>query len=346
MPLVLRIAAFAFLMFGVSACGETSNVLTAGTPAPATTRAPLTTPAVAGLFTPQPGSAFFGAFVNTTGLLNGSTPEDVALVEQQLGRQLLLHMTYLAFTESLSNNKLLDDFVNYRVPIVSWNCQYPDATIASGQYDLQINLAATQAKNFGGPMFVSYFWSPNLPTSSMQDLATSRLGCWSPEAGDLPKQIVSPTQFIAAWQHIHSIFDKVGATNVIWLWIVSSDPNSVAAMPYYPGNQWVDWVGMNSFDSNGGSFSSTFSNLYSTLAPLNKPIMISQTGAVAAQQQSFFSSAVPTLQSQFPLVKAFCYYDSVDYIINENADWRVSAAAFPAFAALANSPYMAGTYAH
>jgi hypothetical protein len=102
MPLVLRIAAFAFLMFGVSACGETSNVLTAGTPAPATTRAPLTTPAVAGLFTPQPGSAFFGAFVNTTGLLNGSTPEDVALVEQQLGRQLLLHMI-LSITASRSS---------------------------------------------------------------------------------------------------------------------------------------------------------------------------------------------------------------------------------------------------
>ncbi len=303
-------------------------------------------PAVAGLFTPRPGSIYFGAYVNTTGLLGGNTPADAADVEAQLGRLLTLHMQYLTFYGSLSGNKLLDDYEHFRVPVISWNCQYPNAQIASGQWDAQLEIAAAQAKNFGAPVFLRYMWDPNLPDTAMSGgyAALDRTPCWDPSEGDLPKGIFSPSEFIAAWQHVHTVFQNAGATNVIWVWTFSNNPAAQPPMPYYPGSQWVDWVGMDAYDVNGGSFSGTFSSAYATLAALNKPIMIAETGALAAQQPAFFSGAVPALKASFPAVKAFVYYDGINYIQAVNQDWRVSTSAFPAFSAFANDPYMGAQY--
>lgn len=34
---------------------------------------------------------------------------------------------------------------------------------------------------------------------------------WGPQNND-------PSEFVAAFRHVHDVFDSVGASNVIWIW--------------------------------------------------------------------------------------------------------------------------------
>ncbi|MDQ2865154.1 MAG: hypothetical protein M3R51_02900 [Candidatus Eremiobacteraeota bacterium] len=330
----------------LAACGMGSSPGNTSSPTPGPTRTPLASPVVAGSFLPPAGTRYFGAYVNSTGLVGGNTPADTAQLEAQLNRPLALHMQYEQFTANFSGRALQDDFANYRVPIVSLNCGAPNSQIANGTYDATLQLKALEAKNFGWPVFVRYMWDVNLPSTLLGRSGSNN--CWSdPAQGgtDLPNHVFSPTQFIAAWQHIRTIFAQAGATNVIWLWTVSSSPLGTSNfLQYYPGASQVDWVGMDAYDTANGDFASTFAPTYAQLATLNKPVMISETGAQAPQQNAFFSNAVPTMNAQFPLVKAFVYYDAIDYVTGQNQDWRVTSSSFPAFISFANDPSMAAKY--
>lgn len=339
-------AAIVLFVLALAGCGEGSNGPGSfATSSPTAVRTPMAAPVVAGLFTPAPGSIYFGAYVNTSGLIGGGTPADTADLEAELNRTLTLHTQFITFPGSLSGSRILDDYMHFRVPVIAWNCEYPDVQIASGQWDTQIAQSAAQAKGFGAPMFVSFFPDANLPNTSepQPGAGGNRVRCWDGKT-DQRDGDFSPTEFIAAWQHVHTMFVNAGATNVIWVWITSADPAAQAPMQYYPGDQFVDWVGMDAFDLNGGSFASTFAAPYAALSGIGKPMMIANTGVSGAAQQQFFSAGAAALKSQFPQIKAFLYYDGVDYSNTENQDFRVAPSAFTSFSAFANDPYLAGSY--
>jgi hypothetical protein len=91
------------------------------------------------------------------------------------------------------------------------------------------------------------------------------------------------------WQHVHDIFTRAGATNVLWVW----SPNIITwarsdFRNFYPGDDYVDWIGLSGyyrrtvttpdFDTTYGP---TLRKLRSpTLFPhAPKPILLSEIGA-------------------------------------------------------------------
>jgi beta-mannanase len=64
----------------------------------------------------------------------------------------------------------------------------------------------------------------------------------------------TPNDFIAAWRHVHTIFDQQGATNVVWTWQMTayafraSSSAEQYAPKWYPGDQWVDNVGADAYN--------------------------------------------------------------------------------------------------
>jgi beta-mannanase len=170
-------------------------------------------------------------------------------------------------------------------------------------------------------------WDANLPPGSLK-----RTACYDP-ATDESNGNFSPAQYVAAWQHIRSIFDQQGVTNVIWVWSVSSagtDPG-----PFYPGDSQVDWIGIDAYDTAGTDFAGTFSPIYSKIATYGKPVLVTETGASPFVQAQFLQGAVPALQTQFPLVHAFIYYDANSGIYQ----WALSSDGVAAFTALGHNPY-------
>ena len=90
------------------------------------------------------------------------------------------------------------------------------------------------------------------------------------------------------YRYVHKIFDDAGADNVIWVW----NPNGKSfpdfkwndAMMYYPGDEYVDIVGLTAYntgtyysDENWSEFDTLYDPLYAEYARLFKqPMMITE----------------------------------------------------------------------
>ncbi len=325
----LRTVLCTLALVAVSACGGGGGGTAA--PPPPSTPAPLSTPIVAGLALPPAGTIYVGGYINTSGLPHAYGPSITASFETQIGRKLAIDLVYHDFITKFPGRGGLDDYANGRIPLYSWNCGISNAQVAAGAADTTLRLQASAIAAYGWPIFVRYMWDMNLTSAYL-----SRASCFDGRT-DGPNNFFSPTEYIAAWNHIRQIFREAGAVNAVWVWTIS--PAGTNAQQYYPGDSQVDWVGMDSYDLTNGSFGATIAPMYGVLAAYNKPIMISETGASATNQTAFFSEAAPALQTQFPAVKAFVYYDAIGA-----QDWRITPASLSAFSAFANVPYTKGMY--
>ena len=98
--------------------------------------------------------------------------------------------------------------------------------LESFYYDFYIVPWARAAAEYKHPLFLRFAHEMNDPYRYP----------WGPQNGNRPED------FVAAWKHVHLIFQKMGATNVLWVW----SPH--ISMPwfefYYPGPEFVDWIGV------------------------------------------------------------------------------------------------------
>lgn len=143
-------------------------------------------------------------------------------------------------------------------------------SIARGDYDFYLVPWAKAAAEFRRPLFLRFAHEMNDPYRYP----------WGPQNGNRPED------FVAAWKHVHTIFQKMGATNVLWVW----SPH--ISMPwfeyYYPGPEYVDWVGTGVLNygtvatwSRWWSFHQILEKAYPSLLRLEKPILISEFGTLA-----------------------------------------------------------------
>lgn len=141
--------------------------------------------------------------------------------------------------------------------------------IARGDYDFYIVPWARAAAAYRKPIFLRFAHEMNDPYRYP----------WGPQNGNRPED------FIAAWRHVHLIFQKMGATNVLWVW----SPH--VSMPwfeyYFPGAEYVDWIGTGVLNygtvaswSRWWSFHQILEKAYPSLLRLEKPIMICEFGTL------------------------------------------------------------------
>jgi beta-mannanase len=228
------------------------------------------------------------------------------------------------------------------IPLVTWEPQnyqngvnqptYQLRNIYNGMYDVYLSKWAQDAKNWGHPFFLRFAHEMN--------------GNWYP--WDEQVNGNQPGDFVKAWRHVHDIFVANGATNVSWVWspnIESSNTTPLAEL--YPGDSYVDWVGMDGYNFDYGgwrTFSHLFQQTYTDLQQIapSKPIMVAemasaeQGGSKASWITDAYTLQIPTF---FPKIKAVIWFNK-----NKERDWRIesSASAQQAFAQAISSPYYAG----
>jgi hypothetical protein len=147
-----------------------------------------------------------------------------------------------------------------------------------------------------------------------------------------------PGQYVRAWRHVHDIFTKVGATNVIWIWAPNVMwNNSPNLAQFYPGNNYVTWIGLSGYYGTPGmgdyrTFNEIFGPTISDLRGFtHKPIVIAETGATEVSGQ--MSRWIKEMFRELPAHKGIIgivWFEAVDVV-----DWRVAsysqaAAAFSA----------------
>ena len=96
-----------------------------------------------------------------------------------------------------------------------------------------------------------------------------------------------PAKYIAAYRHVHDLFVADGATNVYWVWcpLVADVPAEAWNhwTNYYPGDAYVDWVGLDAYNWGNSSscctwqsFTELVTDLYNDYAG-KKPIILPET---------------------------------------------------------------------
>ena len=103
-----------------------------------------------------------------------------------------------------------------------------------------------------------------------------------------------PERYVDAYRHVvRLIRDKAGAGNITWVWHVNAADRHLEHWnqleSYYPGSQFVDWVGVSIFGArdpnlpdNNGSFRMQMDQVYQRLNALagDKPVVVALFASV------------------------------------------------------------------
>jgi hypothetical protein len=283
----------------------------------------------AGPLVPPTGTMYLGAYVDPAGP-PGPTPAQTAAFETQIGRTLAFNLHFYGWPAKFPGPNEADDVAHGRIPVIAWNCGDTDARVAAGDDDAIIIARANAVKAFGSPVMIRWFWEMNLSDASNPP----RTQCWDP-VSDFSGGFFAPGPFINAWNHIHAVFASQGVTNAVWLWCVANAHGG--ASQYYPGDGTVDWVGMDDYDMTNVSMQNTFFNFAEELSQFQeKPLMITETGALAANQVPFLTGADGVLQTNYPWARGIGYLNSV----GSSQNWTLTTDGLSAFTTFAQSPYM------
>ena len=279
-----------------------------------------------------------GAYVNDVGSwVNDATAEaGVSRFEAAIGRTLGIDQHYYSWTDTFPTELERWDVAGGRIPLISWSGTNLDA-IVSGRYDAMIRQRADDVRAFGAPVFLRWGWEMN--------------GNWSSDDGSHnndPGTTDGPQKYVAAWRHIHDIFTAEGATNAVWVWSPNATDVPDAGWNhwtrYYPGDAYVDWIGIDGYNWGTSRPWSSWTSLASLIEPIyadyagRKPIMVAETASAeqGGSKAAWLDSIRKLLPKRFPDVAAFVYFEA-----NKEVNWSVrsSPAALASFRALAADPY-------
>ncbi len=257
-------------------------------------------------------------------------------MEQKAGKKVGLFCFYASFTGSPHFPTAQAQAIAARgaTPVVTLEPWDPTAgvdqpayaldTITNGAHDALLTAWASEAKAWGKPLWLRFGHEMN--------------GNWYPWAEGVNGNQAG--DYVAAYRHVWSVFAGAGATNVRWVWNPNVVyPGSTGLGGLYPGDAYVDWVGIDGYNfgtsqswSTWQSPTTVFDATFKAVRALtNKPIVIAETGSteVGGSKARWIQDFFALLKANTD-VKAFLWFN-----LNKETDWRIqsSVTAQSAFAA-------------
>jgi hypothetical protein len=251
----------------------------------------------------------------------------VAASDARIGRKPAIHLVYYAWDDDWPS-QTARDFADGKIPLVNWE---PDGidfkNIVSGSLDSTIKARASGSKAVGKPFFLDFAAEMNGDEA------------WSGNDAAL---------YVSAYRHIHDLFVAAGATNVVWAWcpnVTDVDGGNKHTLDYYPGDDYVDWTGVDGYNWGAGSgfqwqsFHDVFARIYPILAAKGKPILIGEMASDenGGDKAAWIDAMIPTLRSDYPLIKGLVWFD-----VHKERNWQInsSPATLAAYMRFAADPYM------
>jgi Glycosyl hydrolase family 26 len=269
--------------------------------------------------------------------------EDPRLIDafaRKAGRRPVIVLSYKDWSSLPFDRDELDSIWRRGgVPMITWEPWtssgrgFPLRAIAAKRFDRYLRRAAGSARLWGKPLLVRFAQEMN--------------GDWFPWGRGIDGN--TARDFRKAWKHIVDLFRYQGATNVRWVWSPNQDSGGEFQLaPFYPGDEWVDWVALDGFDFGGRvgwpSFTTLFGSSYDRIAALtDRPMMIAETGAgeEGGDKAAWILSALGREAPRFPRLRVVIWFDAT----RPDADFRIdsSTSSLRAFRRVAASTAFAAT---
>jgi mannan endo-1,4-beta-mannosidase len=239
----------------------------------------------------------------------GGAPQSLGPVGDfagKIGKQPNLLEYYTAWGDQFDAQGVRNARAAGALPVMVWEPFKPSiADIADGATDDYTRKFATAVRTLNLPVAISFGHEMN--------------GHWYPWG----TTATTPVDFVRAWRRIHDIFLDVGATNVIWVWspnVINPVPQ-VPLKPFYPGDSYVDWIGVIGYYTGRGA--STFPTLFGpTTAAVRKfarkPILILETASEPGPRKRKDVADLFAGVAASHDVIGFIWFDYV-----KRADWRI-----------------------
>ncbi len=275
------------------------------------------------IFTSEEGLSW-GLYEPNTNYTNGSEFYDynqIALYEEQFKYSFPVVVNYTEFSNTLKHpnleNRLNQAWKNGKV--LELTLQTNNSTqgnmvyrVLQGEYDSFLNNYAQTISNFDHPVLFR--------------LGNEMNGDWCPYSGYNTSR--DAEVYVNFYKYIYNVFKENGVDNVIWVW----NPNDKsfpdfkwnAAYNYYPGDEYVDVVGMTAY--NTGTYYSgvgekwmTFEELYQATYDeysehFGQPLMI--TEFASASMGGSKSQWIRDMFAKIPAyseIKLAVWWDGCDY---------------------------------
>jgi len=258
----------------------------------------------------------WGAYVPSYGLTT---------LESQVGRKFDIFQEYHDFSTTNSGaipNPSDQTLINGgRILLASWqNRIYSSdavdswANIAAGDYDSTTIIPQAQRIKALGSTKIFLAFAPEMNDTTTHPVATYG----------------TPSDFVAAYRHIHDVFAAQGVTNVVWVWTPTGSSSSLATeAPFYPGDGYVDWIGYDPYnfyqcfgDTTWKSAYATFSRFYNWVetggldaGAESKPFIMDEYGSHDDASDPItddpnWYAQIPAALTQLPKLKALSEFDA------------------------------------
>ncbi|HEX4000433.1 MAG TPA: glycosyl hydrolase [Pirellulales bacterium] len=235
-----------------------------------------------------------------------------------------------------------------------WTC----AAVAAGKHDDYIKRYAADVAKWSGPH----------RKPLMIRFAHEMNGGWYPwgvafEKDGRRHNGNTPVDYVTMWRHVRGIFKEAGANNVTWVWspnilfINQNNSQEQAKADYaalYPGDDFVDWIGLDGYNNGLKAKWKTFAELYEpSYRAINmisgKPLMIAEFGCsekrapTGTSKAAWIAKAYADIPLQFPRVRLVNWFNR-DKTKQGETDWRFNSSpeALEAYRAAVNSPLYQG----
>ncbi|MFC1420733.1 glycoside hydrolase family 26 protein [Streptacidiphilus cavernicola] len=247
------------------------------------------------------------------GLAQDRVPQDAGLLAAaatRLGKAPNLLEYYASFNEEFNAAATRNAWNSGALTLLTWEPYTVSvADIAAGKDDAYLRRFAGQVRAADLPVALNFGHEMN--------------GGWYPWGSAKSK----PADFVAAYRHIHQVFQQAGAKKVIWVWtanIVNHVPG-VPLEPLYPGDSYVDWIGMSGYNEAWEHWTSAdvFGKTVQEVRGFSrKPLLIAETGVDAGPTQATRISELFDYVAKSRDVIGLVYFD-----YDQRMDWRFETAA-------------------
>jgi hypothetical protein len=282
-----------------------------------------------------PPGVLFGAAIPATGSAV-DTEAAMAAQEAQLGRKMDLHRVYRLWDDDMPDTVLRTDVARGRIPLLSIKPktgsgkQISWASIARGEADADIRRQAAGIASLDSPVLLAFHHEPDLAGNASYG---------------------KPADYVAAYRHYRAVFEAAGVRNAAFAWVVTTTTfgRAGATDSYYPGDDVVDWIGVDAFNWFGCSDGQTtgWRSLQTVAAPFaawakphNKPLVLAEWGSVEDPAQPGRKAAwirdAMSMAKAWPQLRAMSYLDA-----HGSCPWWIdsSRSALDAFTAAGDDPY-------